>query len=84
MEGDEVGIEPIPPIEGLDAREDSIQMLCTKRKPNGRAIVYCQDNYSAMKVAEAIHLAKFGTRYIEIYVYTEVDKIFGAFISSVR
>ena len=69
--------------KGLDAREHSIQLLCTKRKPNGRAIVYCEDNYSAMKAAEAIHLAKFGTRYIEVYVYTEVDKIFGAFISNI-
>ena len=69
--------------KGLDAREDSIHMLCTRRKPNGRAIVYCADNYSAMKAAEATHLAKFGNRYIEVYVHTEVDKIFGAFISNV-
>ena len=69
--------------KGLDAREHSIQMLCTKHKPNGRAIVYCEDNYSAMKAASAIHLAKFGNRYVEVYVYTEVDKIFSAFISSI-
>ena len=68
--------------KGLNAREDSILMLCTKRKPNGRAIVYCEDNYSAMKAAQAIHLSKFGSRYIEVYVHTEVDKIFAAFISN--
>ena len=69
--------------KGLDAREESIHMLCTRRKPNGRAIVYCENNYSAMKAAEATHLAKFGSRYIEVYVHTEVDKIFAAFISNV-
>ena len=69
--------------KGLDAREDSIHMLCTRCKSNGRAIVYCADNYSAMKAAEATHLAKFGSRYIEVYVHTEVDKIFGAFVANV-
>ena len=69
--------------KGLDAREESIHMLCTRRKPNGRAIVYCEDNFSAMKAAEVTHLAKFGSRYIEVYVHTEVDKIFAAFISNV-
>ena len=29
---------------GLDAREDSIEMLNTKCMPNGRAIVYCDSN----------------------------------------
>ena len=61
---------------GLDAREDSIEMLCTKRLPNGRAIVYCDSNLTTMKAARAIHLSKFSGRYIEAYVHTEVDKVF--------
>jgi hypothetical protein len=60
---------------GLDAREDSIDMLCTRRLPNGRAIVYCDSNRTAMKAALAIHLSKFSGRYIEVYVHTDVDKI---------
>ena len=61
---------------GLDAREDSIEMMRTKRLPNGRAIVYCDSNRTAMKAASAIHLSKFSGRYIEVYVHTDVDKIF--------
>ena len=61
---------------GLDAREDSIEMMCTKRSPNGRAIVYCDSNRKAMKAALAIHLTKFGYRHIEAYVHTDVDQIF--------
>ena len=61
---------------GLDAREKSNEMLCTKRLPNGRAIVYCDSNRTAMKAALAIHLSKFSGRYIEAYVHTDVDKIF--------
>ena len=61
---------------GLDAMEDSIEMLCTKRLPNGRAIVYCDSNRTAMKAALQIHLSKFSGRYIEAYVHTDVDKIF--------
>ena len=61
---------------GLDAREKSIEMLCTKRLPNGRAIIYCDTNRTAMKAALAIHLSKFSGRYIEVYVHTDVDKIF--------
>ena len=61
---------------GLDAREDSIEMLNTKRLPNGRAIVYCDSNRTAMKAASAIHLTKFSSRYIEAYVHTEVDRVF--------
>ena len=60
---------------GLEG-EDSIEMLCTKRVPNGRAIVYCDSNRTAMKAASAIHLTKFGYRYIEAYVHTDVDKVF--------
>ena len=63
---------------GLDAREDSIEMLCTKRLPNGRAIVYCDSNRTAMKAALAIHLNKFSGRYIEVYFHTDVDKIFAS------
>ena len=59
---------------GLDAGEDSIKMLCTKRLPNGRAIVYCDSNRTAMKAALAMHLSKFSNRYIEACVYTDVDK----------
>ena len=44
--------------------------------PNGRAIVYCDSNRTAMKAASAIHLSKFSGRYIEAYVHTDVDKIF--------
>ena len=62
---------------GLDAREDSIDMLSTRCSPNGRAIVYCDSNHSAMKAALAIHLTKFSGRYIEVYVHTTVDRIFG-------
>ena len=62
---------------GLDAREDSIDMLSTRCSPNGRAIVYCDSNHSAMKAALAIHLTKFSGRYIEVYVHTKVDSIFG-------
>ena len=61
---------------GLDAREKSIEMLCTRRLPNGRAIVYCDSNRTAMKAASAIHLSKFSGRYVEVYVHTDVDKIF--------
>ena len=61
---------------GLNAREDSIEMMRTKRLPNGRAIVYCDSNRTAMKAASAIHLSKFSGRYIEVYVHTNVDKIF--------
>ena len=61
---------------GLDARENSIGMLCTKRLPNGRAIVYCDSNRTAMKAALAIHFTKFSYRYIEANVHTDVDKIF--------
>ena len=61
---------------GLDATEKSIEMLCTKCMPNGRAIVYCDSSRTAMKAASAIHLSKFSGRYIEVYVHTDVDKIF--------
>ena len=61
---------------GLDAREKSIEMLCTRRLPNGRAVVYCDSTRTAMKAALAIHLSKFSGRYIEVYVHTDVDKIF--------
>jgi hypothetical protein len=61
---------------GLDAREDSIEMLNTKCMPNGRAIVYCDTNRTAMKAALAIHLTKFSKRYIEAYVHTDVDRVF--------
>jgi hypothetical protein len=61
---------------GLDAREDSIEMLNTKCMPNGRAIVYCDTNRTAMKAALAIHLTKFSKRYIEAYVHTDVDMVF--------
>ena len=44
--------------------------------PNGRAIVYCDSNRTAMKAASAIHLTKIQARYIEAYVHTDVDKIF--------
>ena len=62
---------------GLDARGDSIEMLNTKCLPNGRAIVHCDSNHSAMKAAFAIHLKKFSGRYIEVYVLTTVDRVFG-------
>ena len=61
---------------GLDAGEESIKMLCTKRLPNGRAIVYCDSNQTAMKAALAIHFTKFSYRYIEAYVHTDVDNFF--------
>ena len=61
---------------GLDAREDSIEMMRTKRLPNGRAIAYCDSNRTATKAASAIHLSKFSSRYIEAYVHTDVDKRF--------
>ena len=63
--------EPWPRCEG-----DSIEMLCTRRLPNGRAIVNCDSNRTAMKAALAIHLNKFSGRYIEVYVHTDVDRIF--------
>ena len=63
---------------GLDARGDSIEMLCTKCLPMGRAIVQCDSNGSAMKAAPAIHLTKCSGRLIEVYVHTTVDRIFGA------
>ena len=56
----------------LDARVDSIEMLSSKCLPNGRAIVHCDSN------ALAIHLSKLSGRYIEVYVHTDVDRIFGA------
>ena len=58
------------------AGEDSIKMLCTKRLPNGRAIIYCDSTRTAMKAALAIHLTKFSYRYIEAYVHTDVDTTF--------
>ena len=61
---------------GLDAKEDSIEMLNTKCMPNGRAIVYCDTNRTAMKVELAVHLSKFSGRYIEAHVHTKVDMIF--------
>ena len=61
---------------GVDAGEDSIEMMRTKRLPNGRAAVYCDSNRTAMKAASAIHLTKFSSRYIEAYVHTDVDRIF--------
>ena len=62
---------------GLDARGYSIEMLCNKRLPNGRASVHCDSNHSATKAALAIHLTKFSGRYIEAYVHTTVDRKFG-------
>ena len=61
---------------GLDAGENSIEMMRTKGLSNGRAIIYCDSNLATMKAARAIHLSKFSGRYIEVYVHTDVDKIF--------
>ena len=69
---------------GLDAREESIDMLRTKRSPNGRAIVHCDSNHTAMQAALAIHLSKFAGRYIEAYVHTNVDVVFGTFQSGLQ
>jgi hypothetical protein len=57
---------------GLDAREGEITMVDCRRRPSGRAIVHCQSNQAAMTAALAVHLKKFGGRYIEAYVHTEV------------
>ena len=67
--------------KGLDARGDTIDLLCSKRSPNGRAIVHCNSNRTAMRAALAIHLSKFSGRYIEAYVHTDVDVVFGTFQS---
>ena len=64
---------------GLDAREADIAMIDHRRRPSGRAIVQCHSNQAAMDAALAVHLRKFQNRYIEAYVRTDVDKIFGAF-----
>ena len=64
---------------GFDAREGEITMVDCRQRPSGRAIVYCQSSEKAMKAALAVHLQKFGARYIEAYVHTEVDQIFRAF-----
>ena len=64
---------------GLDAREGEITMVDCRQRPSGRAIVYCQSSETAMKAALAVHLQKFGARYIEAYVHTDVDLIFRAF-----
>ena len=61
---------------GLDAREGEITMVDCRRRPSGRAIVYCQSNQAAMTAALAVHLQRYGGRYIEPYVHTEVDQIF--------
>ena len=69
---------------GLDAGEDTIEMLCTNRCPNGRAIVHCDSNRTAMQAALAIHLSKFSSRYIEAYVQTDVDEHFRVKIGARR
>ena len=61
---------------GVDVREGEITMVDCRRRPSGRAIVYCQSNQAAMTAALAVHLQRFGGRYIEAYVHTEVDLIF--------
>ena len=61
---------------GLDAREGEITMVDCRQRPSGRAIVHCKSSETAMKAALAVHLQKFGARYIEAYVHTEVDQIF--------
>ena len=63
---------------GLDARESDITMVDCRRRPSGRAIVHCNSNQAAMDAALAVHLQRFEGRYIEAYVHTDVDKIFGA------
>ena len=64
---------------GFDAREGEITMVDCRRRPSGRAIVYCQSNQAAMTAALAVHLQRFEGRYIEAYVHTDVDLIFRAF-----
>ena len=61
---------------GVDVREGEITMVDCRRRPSGRAIVYCQSNQAAMTAALAVHLQRFEGRYIEAYVHTEVDQIF--------
>jgi hypothetical protein len=64
---------------GFDAREVEIAMVDCRRRPSGRAIVLCNSSQTAMKAALALHLQRFEGRYIEAYVHTDVDRVFGAF-----
>jgi hypothetical protein len=57
---------------GLDVRVGEITMVDCRQRPSGRAIVYCPSSETAIQAALAVHLQKFGARYIEAFVRSDV------------